>query len=60
VGRSRRSALRATAARPRGGDLDEITARDVALGAGFQDLKQLEADDDLASLRDGPRWPVKK
>jgi hypothetical protein len=31
-----------------------------AIEAGFKDLAHLEADDDLASLRDDPRWPIKK
>jgi len=43
------------------GRKDEAFARlQYALGAGFSDLQQLEADDDLVSLRGDPRWPIKK
>lgn len=43
------------------GRKDEALARlRYALAAGFQDLDHLEKDPDLASLRDDPRWPVKK
>ena len=31
-----------------------------AIAAGFQDLAHMEKDEDLASLRDDPRWPTKK
>jgi hypothetical protein len=42
------------------GNKDEAFARlRFAIGAGFSDLAQLEADEDLASLRGDPRWPVK-
>jgi hypothetical protein len=43
------------------GRKDDALARlRYALAAGFQDLDHLEKDPDLASLRDDPRWPIKK
>jgi hypothetical protein len=43
------------------GRKDDALARlQYAIGAGFQDLAQIEKDPDLASLRGDPRWPIKK
>jgi hypothetical protein len=43
------------------GRKDDALARlRYAIAAGFQDFAHIEADADLASLRDDPRWPVKK
>ncbi len=33
---------------------------EAAIAAGFSDLKHVAADPDLATLRDDPRWPVKR
>jgi hypothetical protein len=43
------------------GRKDDALARlRAAMDAGFQDLAHLEADPDLVSLHDDPRWPIQK
>jgi hypothetical protein len=44
----------------RAGRKDEALAKlKLAIDAGFKDLAHARQDEDLASLRDDPRWPIK-
>jgi len=38
---------------------DALAKLKFAIDAGFQDLPHAQQDEDLASLRDDPRWPIK-